>query len=179
MLNGLWFDLGVFVMLEFKHPKAKTVSQKASIVSFLVVVLALIIYLIFSKPAIEGKTWQLSSAMQQDPYFAVIAHNPTYDFSQEEEGVFVGSHPVDLTCVAENGVLTITDKTNNMVYLGSYERTLLDKLTNGSRRGGRLRTIPIVIDGKEGTAQVSRFAGTWNKTLCIIVDGYILNFDKQ
>ena len=166
-------------MLEFTRLKAKPVSKKAAGVSLLVLVLALVIYLIFSKPAIEGKTWHLSSAMQQNPYFAVIAHHPDYNFPQDEAGVLGNSQPVDLTCVAEKGTLTLTDKTNNMVYLGSYEWTLLDKLTNGSRRGGRLRTIPIVIDGKEGTAQVSRIAGTWNKTLCIIVDGYILNFDKQ
>ena len=166
-------------MLEFTQPKAKPVSKKAAGVSLLVLVLALVIYLVFSKPIIEGKTWHLSSAMQQNPYFAVIAHHPDYNFPQDEAGVCVGSHPIDLTCVAEKGTLTITDQTNNKVYLGSYECTLLDKLTRGSRRGGHLQTIPIVIDGKEGTAQVSRIAGTWNKTLSIIVDGYILNFDKQ
>ncbi len=168
-------------MLEFKHPKAKTISKKATMVSFLVLVLVLVIYFIFYKPAIEGKTWQLSSAMQQNPYFAVIAHHPDYDFPQDESVVLGNSQPIDLTCVAEKGILTITDKTNNKVYFGSYEWTLWDELTRGSggSRGGHFRTIPIVIDGKEGTAQVSSVAGTWNKTLCIIVDGYILNFDKQ
>lgn len=165
-------------MLEFTRPKAKPVSKKAAGVSLLVLVLALVIYLVFSKPVIEGKTWQLSIAMQQDPYFAVIAHNPTYDFSQEETGVLGDSQAIDLTCVAKKGVLTITDKTNNKVYHGSYEWSVWDKVFSKSTQRGT-RTLPIVIEGKEGTAQVSRVDGTWNKTLCILVDGYILNFDKQ
>ncbi len=164
-------------MLEFKHPKAKTVSKKATMVSFLVLVLALVIYLVFSKPAIEGKTWQLSIAMQQEPYFAVIAHHPDYDFSDDDTLPFYEAKPIDLTCVAENGKLTITDKTNNKVYNGSYEWSIWDKMFNKSTQRGS-QTIPIVIEGKEGTAQVSRVAGTLNKTLCILVDGYILNFDK-
>ncbi len=165
-------------MLEFKHPRAKTISKKATMVSFLVVALALVVYLVFSKPTIERYVWQLSTAMQQEPYFAVIARHSDYDFSDDDTLPFYEAKHIDLTCVAEKGKLTITDKTNNKVYHGSYEWSIWDKMFNQSTHRGS-RTIPIVIEDKEGTAQVSRVAGTWNKTLCILVDGYILNFDKQ
>lgn len=126
--------------------------------------MCIFLYAIFVKPKIEIYTWELSLAQQAEPYF-VVAHNPDYDFSDNDSPLFAFSKPIDVTCVAKNGKLTITDKTNNKTYNGTYK-------VKSWRRHQRYE---IVIDGKDGMANISN-SSLFNPTLFVSIEGYYLNF---
>ena len=77
---------------------------------------------------------------------------------------------VDVVLKASNGVLTITDKTNNKTYNGSYVK---DKITPKSI------DYKVVIDGKEGYATVAMTTyhdGREEPTLPINLGKYSLYF---
>lgn len=126
-----------------------------------------ILYVVFARPAIEAHTWVLSFAQQADPFF-VVAHNPEYDFSDDDSNIFVFSKEIELTCVAKDGKLTLTDKTNGKTYEGTYT------VTSWNRSSGQ--SYAIVINGKKGTANIS---SRFNRTLFISLGDYYLNFEKQ
>ncbi|MBQ8202762.1 MAG: hypothetical protein IJZ75_00585 [Clostridia bacterium] len=127
-----------------------------------IIVLCIALYAFLTKPAIETHTWELFTAQQAEPMLT-IAHHHNYTF--DDDPLFVASKPIELTCVAKNGKLTITDKTNNKTYSGAYEVK--------SRNIFSLQRYEVVIEGKKGTANIS---SRFNRTLFISVDGYYLNF---
>ena len=127
----------------------------------------MVLYAIFAKPAIETGTWVLSLVQQAEP-FSVVAHSPGYDLSDNESNLFAFSKEIELTCVAKDGQLILTDKTNGKIYEGTY------KTTSWSRFSGQSYTV--VIGEKEGTANIS---SRFNRTLFISVGGYYLNFEIQ
>ena len=122
---------------------------------------------IFAKPAIETRTWVLSMAQKANP-FSVVAHKNGYDFSDEDSEIFAFSKEIELICTASDGKLIITDKTNNKTYEGTYKVTSWGKFIK--------KSYAVVIDGKEGTANIS---SEFNRTLFISVGGYYLNFEVQ
>ena len=86
----------------------------------------------------------------------------------ESNEVFAFSKEIELTCTAEDGKLTISDKTNGKIYEGIY------KVTSWGRFTGQSYTV--IIDGKDGTANIS---SKFNRTLFISVGGYYLTFEIQ
>ena len=138
----------------------------------IIALLCVILYAVFAKPAIETRTWVLTMAQQVEPFF-VVAHKTGYDFSNDDSSLFVFSKEIELVCVAKDGKLTITDNTNDITYEGTYQITSWSKFS-GQR-------YAVVIDGKEGTANVSsRFNRTlFKRTLSVSIDGYYLNFEVQ
>ena len=133
----------------------------------ILVILCIIFYAIFAKPAIETHTWVLSMAQKAEP-FSVVAHKSGYDFSDDDSNLFAFSKEIDLTCTAKDGKLIISDKTNGKTYQGTY------KVTSWGRFIGQSYTV--VIDGEEGTANIS---SGFNRTLFISVGDYYLNFEVQ
>lgn len=129
-----------------------------------VMILCIFLYAIFVKPKIEIYTWKLSSAQQVGPPFITVAHNKDYDFA-DNDPLFASSKPIELTCVAKNGNLTIIDTTNDKTYFGTYK----------VKSWRRLQRYEIVIDGKQGRANISNNS-LFNKTLFMSIDGYCLNF---
>ena len=140
---------------------------KKSILISILVVVCVTIYVVFAKPAIETRTWVLSVAQRAEP-FLVVAHKSGYDFSDDSSNLFAFSKEIELVCVAKDGKLTINDNTNDKIYEGAY------KVTSWGRFSGQEYTV--VIDGKEGTANIS---SSFNRTLFISVGGYYLNFEVQ
>lgn len=125
----------------------------------------IIIFLILSIPSIEKRTWVLSYAQQaQSPCF-VVAHGEDYNVSNIDDSMFEFSKPIELICEAKDGKLVLTDKTNGKTYEGTYTTSSLRK-----------RNYKVVIDGLEGTANISSVA---NRTLIISIGGYLLNFDAE
>ena len=134
----------------------------------ILVILCVILYAFLAKPAIETHTWVLTSAQQADAPHFVAAHKKGYDLSNDESNLFAFSKEIELTCVAKDGKLTITDKTNNKIYEGTY------KVTAWGRFLGQSYTV--VIDGKEGTSNIR---SGFDRTLLISVGDYYLNFEVQ
>lgn len=133
----------------------------------ILLVLCIILYVVFAKPAIERRTWVLSMAQKAEP-FSVVAHKSGYDFSDDDSGFFEFSKEIELTCTAKDGKIIITDKTNNKTYEGTYKVTSWGKFIKQS--------YAVVIDGKEGTANIS---SSFNRSLFISVGGYYLHFEIQ
>lgn len=154
-------------MIECCNLKTKLFSNKKAITltPIFVILLCIFLYAIFVKPKIELYTWELSSAQQEGPPFITVAHNKDYDFTDEDDALFKFSKPIELTCVAKNGKLTITDKTNNIIYNGTYKVESWNKFSR--------QRYKIVIDGKEGKANIS---DRFNRTLFMSIDGYYLHF---
>ena len=93
-----------------------------------------------------------------------------YDAAAEE----ITAHPeakiIEMTLVAKDGKLTITDVTNNKTYVGSY--TVEQKTPDGT-------DYKVTIDGKEGYATVAMTAyadASEEPTLPISLDGYSMYF---
>ena len=140
-------------------------NRKTVIIPLILIIVCIVVYLIFAIPIIERHTWKLSFAQQTEPYI-VIAHDKDYDLS--DDGLLFGaSKPIELTCEAKNGKLTITDKTNGKVYKGTYKVTSFKPY----------QSYKIVIDGKEGIANISN-TDIFNRTLFMSIDGYALNFSS-
>lgn len=147
------------------NPKAvRFLKLKKSISIPLFVILCVIIFAVLAKPAIETRTWVLFTAQQKNASYAVVAHKPDYYVSNDN--LFAFSKEIELTCVAKDGKLTITDKTNGKTYEGTYEPT----------SWGKFQSYDVVIDGIEGTANIS---SGFNRTLLVSVGDYILNFEAE
>ena len=142
-------------------------SKKAAFLTIIIIAMCVLFYGTLVKPMIEVHTWELSTAQQVAP-FLTIAHNPDYDFS-DDHPLWALSKPVDLILVAENGKLTITDKTNNKIYSGNYKVELWSKFL---RQG-----YEIMIEGKTGTANISNGSFFNPTSLFMSIDGYCLNFE--
>ena len=149
-------------------------KKSKNVILFLAtIVLCIIISVIsiFSMPRLEHRTWVLSYAQQAEAPCFVVAHNPDYNFSEDESGLFDFSKEVELTLEAKDGKLIIVDKTNEKTYEGTYTVT---SGGIGRFRVFKNKTYAIVINGLEGTANFST-----NRTLFISIDGYCLYFEVQ
>lgn len=155
-------------MTKCYNSKTKLFSKKKAIAltPIFVILLSIFLYAIFVKPTIEMHTWELFSAQHAEPPNFTVAHHYNYTFaSDEDDTLFEFSKPIELTCVAKNGKLTITDKTNNIIYNGTYKVESWNKFSR--------QCYKIVIDGKDGKANIS---DRFNRTLFMSIDGYYLNF---
>ena len=152
------------------HPVEITMFRKIKrivIVPILIVAFCTVLYVRFAKPVIERHEWQLSYAQQADPMF-VIAHNPEYDWP-DNYSMFALSKPIDLTFVAEDGCLTITDRTNKKTYNGTYKVNSWYRVS--------YQSYEITIEGKAGRANISN-QSSLNPTLFMSINGYYLNFES-
>ena len=146
----------------------KKVITFSGIVIFCIIVAVI---LIFAMPNLENRTWDLSYAQQAEAPYFVVAHNPDYNFSEDESGLFDFSKEVDMTLEAKDGKLIIVDKTNEKTYEGTYT---INYGKHGRFRVFKSKTYTVVIDGLEGTANFST-----NRTLFVSIDGYCLYFEVQ
>ena len=155
-------------MKERCYLKTKLFLKKKAIAftPVFVVVLCIFLYSAFLKPKIEIHTWELFSAQQSEAPYFTVAHHYNYTFADDEnDTLFKFSKPIELTCVAKNGKLTITDKTNDKVYNGTYKVKSWNRFT--------FQRYEIVIEGKKGKANIS---DRFNRTLSMSIDGYNLYF---
>lgn len=119
--------------------------------------------------AIEDYEWKMRTVASNDieaaqaPDELIIAVGETDELYPEAE-------IVDLTLIAQDGEITITDTTNGKTYNGTYE--VMQKTPKGT-------DYEIIIDGVSGYATVSPteyYDGSEIPTLPINIDGYSLYF---
>lgn len=147
-----------------------------AIVLLTIFILSVVFYMIFAPTAIERQTWELLSASKVGEPFPIVAHKAGLDVSDYK--YFMKSKEVELICTAEDGKLTLTDKTNDKVYDGTY-KVKRSRWNNIYTRGSQ--NYICVIDGKECTANVSyNYFNFWNaNTFTVNIDGYTLTFVKK
>lgn len=113
---------------------------------------------------IEDYEWKMRCVMHQEDNRIV------YDAAEEMSSVYPGAKAVELTLVASNGKITVTDKTNDKTYVGTY--TVSSKNPRGTE-------YKIVIDGNSGNAgaAMTTYAnGDEEPTLPISIGGYSIYF---
>ena len=148
------------------------VKKKTLISVIAILCIGVLVFLELTIFDIEKHTWILFSAQQaQAPYF-VVAHDKGIE--TPDDPLFQFSKPVELICEAKNGKLVLTDKTNGKTYEGTYK---ISSFGWGKRvTGMRGQSYTVVIDGLEGTANIS---SRLNRTLFVSIGGYYLQFQCE
>ena len=137
------------------------------IISILLLAVTLILALSacgMGKPKIEDYEWKMRYVMHgEDNQFVM-------DAMAEESSTYPEAKIIEMTLVAKDGKITITDVTNNKTYEGTY---------TVSGRNPKGTDYNITIDGKSGYAGVAMTTyadGSEEPTLPISLDGYSMYF---
>ena len=115
-------------------------------------------------PKIEDYEWKLRTIMHAEDNQVV------YDAAEEESSTHPEAKIIEMTLVAKDGKITITDVTNNKTYEGTY--TVSGRNPEGT-------DYHITIDGKSGYAGVAMTTyadGSEEPALPINLDGYSMYF---
>lgn len=136
----------------------------------LLLFLLIIIILLFTLSAcskeginIEEHEWKMRYAMTAEDGGVVYV-------AEKEGNAYPRAEIIDVTLVAKNGKIIITDATNDKTYHGTY--FVENKTSSGIN-------YKVMIDGKEGYATVSvttHADGTEEPTLPIRINEYSLYF---
>ena len=116
------------------------------------------------KPKIEDYEWKMRTIMHAEDNRVV------YDAAAEESSTHPEAKIIEMTLVAKDGKITITDVTNGKTYEGTY-------IVSGRNPEGT--DYHITIDGKSGYAGVAMTTyadGSEEPTLPISLDGYSMYF---
>ena len=116
------------------------------------------------KPKIEDYEWKMRTIMH------IEDNQSVYDAAEEENSAHPEAKIIEMTLVAKDGKITITDVTNNKTYEGTY--TVSGRNPEGT-------DYHITIDGKSGYAGVAMTTyadGSEEPTLPISIDGYSMYF---
>ncbi|MBR3681504.1 MAG: hypothetical protein IKL79_05830 [Clostridia bacterium] len=116
------------------------------------------------KPKIEDYEWKMRIVTHVEDGRII------YDAADEEADTYEGASIVEMTLVASDGKITLTDLTNGKAYTGSY--TVSGKNPEGT-------DYRITLDGKTGYATVAMTTyadGREEPTLPISLDGYSIYF---
>ena len=116
------------------------------------------------KPNIEDYEWKMRTIAH------VEGEQLVYDAAAEESATHPEAKIIEMTLVAKDGKITITDVTNGKTYEGSY---------TVSGRNPKGTDYQITIDGKSGYAGVAMTTyadGSEEPTLPINLDGYSMYF---
>ena len=137
----------------------------------IVSILLLAVTLIFAlsacgieKPKIENYEWKMRTIAH------VEGEQLVYDAAAEESTAHPEAKIIEMTLVAKDGKITITDVTNGKTYEGSY--TVSGRNPEGT-------DYTITIDGKSGYAGVAMTTyadSSEEPTLPISLDGYSIYF---
>ena len=116
------------------------------------------------KPKIEDYEWEMRTIAH------VEGEQLVYDAAAEESTAHPEAKIIEMTLVAKDGKITITDVTNGKTYEGSY--SVSGRIPKGT-------DYNITIDGKSGYAGVAMTTyadGSEEPTLPISLDGYSMYF---
>ena len=116
------------------------------------------------KPKIEDYEWKMRTIAH------VEGEQLIYDAAAEESTTHPEAKIIEMTLVAKDGKITITDATNGKTYEGTY--TVSGRNPEGT-------DYHITIDGKAGYAGVAMTTyadGSKEPTLPISLDGYSMYF---
>ena len=120
-----------------------------------------------TRPKIEDCEWKMQTISH------VENNGVVYDAVEEEGSLFSYAKVIDMTLVAKDGKIVITDATNNKTYEGSY--TVSGKNPRGT-------DYIININGKTARATVAMTTyadGTKKPTLPITLEGYSMYFYEK
>ena len=140
--------------------------MKKSILIFLILITLVLTFSAcgVGTPEIEDHEWKMRTVMH------VVGEQLVCDAASEESSAHPEAKIIEMTLVAKDGKITVTDITNDETYEGTY--TVSGKNPKGT-------DYSIVIDGKEGHATVAMTTyadGTEEPTMPIALDDYSIYF---
>lgn len=119
--------------------------------------------------AIEDYEWKMRAVMRNDIEVAQNEDELVVAVGEADE-LYPDAEIVDLTLIAKDGEITVTDTTNNKTYNGTY--TIMQKTPDGT-------DYEVIIDGVSGNATVAPteyYNNQETPTLPINIDGYSVYF---
>ena len=119
--------------------------------------------------AIEDYEWKMRTVMKNDMEAAQNEDKMVVAVGEHDE-LYPDAQIVDITLIAKDGEITVTDTTNNKTYNGTY--TIMQKTPDGT-------DYEVIIDGVSGNATAAPtefYNDRAIPTLPINIDGYSVYF---
>ena len=115
-------------------------------------------------PKIDEYTWVMTSVQSMEAGGQAVA------YGEKGSSTLEGAKQSELVCEAQGGNLTLTDRTNDRTYTGTYQE---------SQRDSKSTIYEVDVDGTNGVAVVAMTTyqdGTQDPTLIFNLGDYTVNF---
>ena len=115
-------------------------------------------------PKIDEYTWVMTSVQ------SIEAGGQAVAYGEGGSSTLEGAKQIELVCEAQGGNLTLTDRTNDRTYTGTYQQ---------SQRDSKSTIYEVNVDGTSGVevaAMTTYQDGTQDPTLIFNLGDYTVNF---
>lgn len=115
-------------------------------------------------PKIDEYTWVMTSVQSMEAGGQAVA------YGEGGSSTLEGAKQIELVCEAQDGNLTLTDRTNDRTYTGTYQQ---------SQRDSKSTIYEVSVDGTSGIAVAAMTTyqdGTQDPTLIFNLGDYTVNF---
>ena len=115
-------------------------------------------------PKIDEYTWVMTSVQSMEAGGQAVA------YGEKGSSTLEGAKQIELVCEAQGGNLTLTDRTNDRTYTGTYQQ---------SQRDSKSTIYEVNVDGTSGVAVAAMTTyqdGTQDPTLIFNLGDYTVNF---
>lgn len=115
-------------------------------------------------PKIDEYTWVMTSVQSMEAGGQAVA------YGEKGSSTLEGAKQIELVCEAEVGNLTLTERTNDRTYTGTYQQ---------SQRDSKSTIYEVSVDGTSGVAVAAMTTyqdGTQDSTLIFNLGDYTVNF---
>lgn len=115
-------------------------------------------------PKIDEYTWVMTSVQSMEAGGQAVA------YGEKGSSTLEGAKQIELVCEAEGGNLTLTERTNDRTYTGTYQQ---------SQRDSKSTIYEVDVDGTSGVAVAAMTTyqdGTQDSTLIFNLGDYTVNF---
>ena len=115
-------------------------------------------------PKIDEYTWVMTSVQ------SIEAGGQAVAYGEGGSSTLEGAKQIELVCEAKGGNLTLTDRTNDRTYTGTYQQ---------SQRDSKSTIYEVNVDGTSGVAVAAMTTyqdGTQDPTLIFNLGDYTVNF---
>lgn len=115
-------------------------------------------------PKIDEYSWVMTSVQSMEAEGQAVA------YGERGSSTLEGAKQIELLCEAKDGKLTLTDRTNDRTYTGTYQQ---------SQRDPKSTIYEVEVDGTTGMAAVAMTTyqdGSQDPTLIFNFGDYAVNF---
>lgn len=115
-------------------------------------------------PKIDEYTWVMTSVQSME------AGGQAVVYGEKGSSTLEGAKQIELVCEAQGGNLTLTDRTSDRTYTGTYQQ---------SQRDSKSTIYEVDVDGTSGVAVAAMTTyqdGTQDPTLIFNLGEYTVNF---
>lgn len=115
-------------------------------------------------PKIDEYTWVMTSVQSMEAGGQAVA------YGEKGSSTLEGAKQIELVCEAQGGNLTLTNRTNDRTYTGTYQQ---------SQRDSKSTIYEVDVDGTSGVAVAAMTTyqdGTQDPTLIFNLGDYTVNF---